>query len=526
VTDQERPVPRRSGRRRGRARADLGADSRAMARGAGVNLAGALAATALGFFVTWVITQLALPREIGLVAIAAMVLGLAPTNIGIQTATLRYVARAAGSGDWRAARAHLQVGIVLALVTSVLTAALVWWLAPWITETLLKQPEAMEILRIMTLSVPGIVLSRIVMAGVQGFGVMGYGQLLGIQRRLIELATAAPLLALGFGAEGLAVSGVITAWAAFAISIVFMMRVHRRAFVPVFAAWTFGPTLRFALPQFLNSKVFWAVNRAEAFILARYVSLETVGIYAIAHSLVGPVQHIAHSVTTMFAPRVAAREAMGDMATLGTMLKRVTGWNIAMSLPWFALLIVVPVPLLSIFGGVYEEGAKALAILAVAQLVNTSFGPLGMVMNMTHRQYINLSNNLLAGALNIGLCLFLIPRYGMVGAASSFAISLSLVNVLKAIEVRLIFGIHPFRGVTANVFLAGGLAMAAALPVSLVPDWPNPILAIVAAGGVLFVVYFLALRTFGLSDEERELLALGRARISRRVRRIGLLARS
>ena len=76
-----------------------------MARGAGVNLAGAMAATALGFFVTWVITQLALPREIGLVAIAAMVLGLAPTNIGIQTATLRYVARAArlrrlARGSW------------------------------------------------------------------------------------------------------------------------------------------------------------------------------------------------------------------------------------------------------------------------------------------------------------------------------------------------------------------------------------------------------------------------------------------
>lgn len=506
-------------------RTDLGASSRSMARGAGINMLGAVAATVLGFLVTWVITQLALPREIGLVAIAGMVLGLAPTNLGLQTATLRYVARAADAGDRRAARAHLQVGMVIGIVTGVLVGGLVWWFAPWITETLLRKPDATEILRISTLQVPGMVLSRIVMAGVQGFGVMKYSSWLGIQRRVLELATAAPLLALGFGAAGLAVSGVITTWAACVLSFVFMMRVQPDAFVPAVRSWRFGPTLRFALPQFLNSKVFWAVNRAEAFVLARYVSAETVGIYAIVHSLVAPVQHIAHSVSSMFAPRVAAREARGDMATLATMLKRVTNWNTAMSLPWFAFLMVVPAPLLGVFGGVYEEGATALAILALAQLVNTSFGPLGMVMNMSHRQYINLANNILAGALNVAVCLYLIPRYGMPGAASSFAISLTLVNVLKAIEVRIIFGIHPFRGATLNVFLAAAAAMAVALPVSFLPEWPDPILRILASGAALFVTYFIALRTFGLTEEEQELMALGRARIKRQFQRLGLAAR-
>ena len=47
--------------------------------------------------------------------------------------------------------------------------------------------------------------------------------------------------------------------------------------------------------------------------------------------------------------------------------------------------------------------------------------------------------------LHIALNLFLIPRYGVLGAAIATSISLAVINVVGLIEVKLLIGIWPYR---------------------------------------------------------------------------------
>src|SRR5439155_18819833 len=162
---------------------------------------------------------------------------------------------------------------------------------------------------------------------------------------------------------------------------------------------------------------------------------------------------------------IAAEDGRGDRAALAAMLKRVTHWNTTISVPFFAVLALVPTGLLSVFGGGrYETGAKALAVLATGQLINTAAGPLGQVINMSGRQYLTMTNTALVAALNAGACILLIPRYGMNGAACSTAGALTLVNMIKLVEVRILFSMHPFASQTLRVILAGVAAFAVALP--------------------------------------------------------------
>ena len=70
----------------------------------------------------------------------------------------------------------------------------------------------------------------------------------------------------------------------------------------------------------------------------------------------------------MCAPRVSVEDARGDRLSLAAMLKRVTHWNTAVSLPFFAALAVVPVALLALFGSTYKTGATALAVLTLREL--------------------------------------------------------------------------------------------------------------------------------------------------------------
>ena len=169
------------------------------------------------------------------------------------------------------------------------------------------------------------------------------------------------------------------------------------------------------------------------------------GIYTIALRMLLPLMLISQSIGQMFAPRAAAEDAHGDRVTLAAMLKRSTYWNTAISIPFFAMLVIVPVPILELFGPVYATGATALVILACGRLLNTASGPLGNLLNMSGRPYITMLNNAFVTLVNLGLGFALIPRYGMTGAAISAAAALAILNVLNVVEVRLIFGLYPFR---------------------------------------------------------------------------------
>lgn len=509
-------------------RTDLGADARSMARGAAVNLAGSLAAVVLGFGVTLALTHLVSARGIGLVAIGMTLVGLGviPALLGLDTGVIRFVARAAADGDERRARGSAQTALVITAVTSTALTVLLWWQAPAICERFFHKPFATDVVRIVSLSLPALAIGRVAAAAGQGYGVMKYSAWLGIVRRILRLLSLLPFVAMGLDARALAFATLLAAWSTCLVSLQFLLRVHTGVFRPARGAWPVLALLNFSAPQVLTGLLFFAILWTDTLLLGRFRSAEEVGVYSVLTTLLMPATIVSTSIGQMFAPRVSVEDARGDRAALAAMLKRVTHWNTAVSLPFFAALAVVPVALLSLFGSAYAAGAAALAVLAIGQLLNTAAGPLGLVINMSGRQYLTMTNNALVAGLNVVGCLLLIPRFGMTGAAVSTASALLLVNAIKLVEVRLLFGIHPFRGQSVRVLLAAAGAVAAALPVAVLPKWPGPLLELAAAGGILFAAYAGLAWWLAMTAEDRELFAVGSERIRRGFRRPTLAAGS
>jgi O-antigen/teichoic acid export membrane protein len=505
-------------------RTDLGADARSMARGAAVNLLGSLAAIALGFGVTLLLTHLVSARAIGLVALGTTLasFGVIPALLGLDTGVIRFVARAAAQGDERRARGSAQAAILITALTSTALTALLWWLAPAICERFFHKPFATDVVRILTFSLPALAIARVATAAGQGYGVMSYSAWLGIIRRILRVVTLIPFLAIGLDATTLALATVLAAWLTCLVSLQFLLRVHASVFTPVRGAWPFLSLLNFSVPQVLTGLLFFAILWTDTLLLGRFGTARQVGIYSIVGTLLMPATIVSTSIGQMFAPRVSVEDARGDRGALAGMLKRVTHWNTAVSLPFFAALAVVPGALLSLFGSTYRAGATALAVLAVGQLINTVAGPLGLVINMSGRQYLTMTNNALVAGLNVVACLLLIPPFGLTGAAVSTASALTLVNVIKLVEVKVLFGIHPFRGQSFRVFLAAAGAIAVAIPVAVLPAWPRPLLEAFVVGSVLFGIYAALAWGVAMTAEDRELFAIGSKRIRRGLRRPSL----
>jgi O-antigen/teichoic acid export membrane protein len=89
-------------------------------------------------------------------------------------------------------------------------------------------------------------------------------------------------------------------------------------------------------------------------------------------------------------------------------------------------------------------------------LLATAVGPVDVVLLMGGRSSWNLLNTVAALTANLALNLLLTPRLGLAGAATAFAASILLSNVLPLAQVWRFLRLHPFgEGVLVAVAIAG-----------------------------------------------------------------------
>jgi O-antigen/teichoic acid export membrane protein len=298
----------------------------------------------------------------------------------------------------------------------------------------------------------------------------------------------------------------VTAWGTLVVGIFLLLRVHPGALRPLPRKWVFGRLLRFSLPQTLTTTLLYTILWTDTVLLGRLRTAAEVGVYTIVQRLLSPAQTISTSTGQMFAPRIAAEDARGDRRVLAHMLKRLTYWNVALSAPVFGTLLLLPGPILRLFGPTYARAGTALAILAAGQLFNAATGPLGQVINMSGRPYLTMIDNAAVAGLNVAGCLLLIPRYGITGAACSTTAAITLVNLIKLVQVRAIFGIDPFSSELWPTLLAAAVAAVVAAPLAFIPPWPSALARVAASVPVLLLAYAHFFWSVAAAHDDKALL--------------------
>ena len=114
------------------------------------------------------------------------------------------------------------------------------------------------------------------------------------------------------------------------------------------------------------------------------------------------------------------------------------------SLPIVIILIAFPKFILGIVDPQIQTGATALILLAIAQFISACSGSVGTFLNMTGHQ-VTLRNIVLLGiAINIILCIVLIPKFDMIGTAVANLISVAFWNIAGAVYVYKKYKIKTF----------------------------------------------------------------------------------
>jgi O-antigen/teichoic acid export membrane protein len=153
------------------------------------------------------------------------------------------------------------------------------------------------------------------------------------------------------------------------------------------------------------------------------------GVYRIAVQLAALASLPLGAVNLVLAPRISAAFFAGRIDTLQSEVTHASRYVLLLTLPVVGVMVLGGSMLLALFGQEFVSAALPLAILAVPQLLNAATGTAGYLLVMTQCEKQAAVMFASAAILNVALNLFLIPRFGMSGAAGASALAMIALNV-------------------------------------------------------------------------------------------------
>jgi O-antigen/teichoic acid export membrane protein len=136
-----------------------------------------------------------------------------------------------------------------------------------------------------------------------------------------------------------------------------------------------------------------------------------------------------------------------------------------------------------------------LVAIAAGQAVNAATGPSGYVVSMIGRPDLLLRSGAIALAVNVGLCLALVPALGATGAGIAAGTCYAVLNLLRTAFVWRCLRMHPYHGWPRAVTVTLLCATASAYLVGRAVPLPAVASAVVGALAAVAVAAALQTRT-------------------------------
>ena len=265
-----------------------------------------------------------------------------------------------------------------------------------------------------------------------------------IVRQSLIIGFTAGAFALGFdlGATPAMLASAAAVWIAMiGQMIVLNLRLGRHV-RPGPKAYDFRGWLAISLPILIVEGFYLLLSYTDVLVLQQFRSSEEVGVYFAVVKTLALVSFIHYAMSATTAHRFAEYHASGDRARLSAYVAHAIKWTFWPSLAATILLLAMGKPLLWLFGPQFVVGYDIMFVAAIGLVVRSAIGPVERLLNMLGHQHICALAYALAFAMNVVLCVTLVPRFGGHGAAAATSVSLAFETVLLFWIVRKRLGLH------------------------------------------------------------------------------------
>ena len=195
--------------------------------------------------------------------------------------------------------------------------------------------------------------------------------------------------------------------------------------------------LTFVIPGLSAVLATAAINSINMLLLGQMQTLSEVAYYRAAVPIAEMNGVVMASFTLLYTPTAARLFARGNYSGISTLYWRTAAWMSIAAFPIFICTFSLARPLvLLLYGSRYQRTAFVLALLALGSYFNVTLGFNVQTLKVIGRLRYVMVVSLLAAVANAAFNLFLIPRYGAVGAAAGATTSLIGYNILLQLGLR------------------------------------------------------------------------------------------
>jgi O-antigen/teichoic acid export membrane protein len=463
-------------------------------RGAFLNTIAMLASNFRGIF-TFLVARLLGPAALGIFSVAWSTTDIISKIgvLGLDNAITTFIARSEAVGNRARSRALFRIAVVLGVAQSVVTAAIVIVALRFFNSRLHVQPQMVSALALVLCAMPGLALYRISTAISRGMKVMQHDI---YSRGMTEpiATTLAFLLALGVGFKESSpeVAAIVGTAASGLIALALASTLFRHVPPQKEVVSTLGEArslLGYAAPISIYQLINAFIARLDLIMLGYFVgrapgvTLATVGVYSAVIGTANGLRKVNQAFNPIFAPVVAGMTATGDHDVAAATYARLAQWMLWILLPLVAVMSLAGGTILLIYGPAFQQGGVWLGIVALASAIN-AFVALGETVIMVQRPHLNLLHSSITCAVAAGGLLWLIPRFGAMGAAFGILLPYVVQGILRYATLRWVFRWKDSWSDIRPPLVAAGIAVIPALVCRALLDG--------VAGQVISAVVFLA----------------------------------
>jgi O-antigen/teichoic acid export membrane protein len=364
-------------------------------------------------------------------------------DFGISASAQKIIPEYRTHGDHAQLRGFLSgsrwMTFAVSCAVSLLLAGLVKLLSPWIAAGEIAP------LAIGCLTLPAFVVANTQDGIARSHDWMRLGlmpQFIVRQTLIIALTAGIFVAGLNLGASAAMAASAGAVWIAMLGQMIALNRRLAHHIAPGPRTYDFRGWLAISLPILLVESFYLLLSYTDVLVLQQFRPSEEVGVYFAVVKTLALVSFIHYAMSATTAHRFAEYNALGNKERLSAYVAHAISWTFWPSLAATTALLAAGKPLLWLFGPQFIVGYDIMFVAAIGLVVRSAIGPVERLLNMLGHQQVCAAAYAAAFAMNVVLCLLLVPRFGGHGAAAATSISLSFETVLLFWIVRSRLGLN------------------------------------------------------------------------------------
>ena len=410
----------------------------------------------MGFIITFIIARYFGASGLGDYVLSIIVLRIFVlfAKLGMDTASIRFIAQFAIKTQWINIRNYRRKVVSLLIFTSLLASVCMYWYADVISVIVGTKEEYIRLNSFFVFPMAFFILNYQSLRGLKRINEFSFFYWLS----RVAFSAIIILIAVQFSQNrNIPIFAFLSSLVLVSILayLVFLLRLKQKSscekssYVIIDSLLSYKSILIVSLPLLFAQTGQFVMAWTDKLMLGGFTSSVEVGVYDIAFKLSMIANIALTAITSVTAPKFAELFAIRDFKRLEKVVNQSTKIIFWSSLPVLILLLLFSNMILEFFGEEFQLGKQAFYLLSLSTMISAFSGPAGNILQMTGRQ-VMFMKVLFAGAIiNIVLNYFLIPLYGIEGAAFASMTSVVFWNLTMVYFVKKEFGFltiyNPFK---------------------------------------------------------------------------------